>query len=233
MPNSQTVSAVGRRRIQEAELKNRRSVRGLSFVEVAVTCLLVVAMGVLLTAGWRGGRESKRESITLAVMQESTRALLVYSQDFDGRLPYSDPEIRRTFDIGPDGATVAKNACLASVPEINVMERLVLTAPVGRFISQDGRYFKPARLTATDSFAALQRADRSQWKVFEPQDSRHMGAAPYGLADGSIKVWHPAAFRPSAVHKDQCNGDLLMGTPDSPSFVPDPKLIQYLRVKAS
>ena len=214
-------------------MKNRRLIRGLSFVEVAVTCVLIAAMGLLLTAGWKGGRESRRESITLSVMHESTRALLIYSQDYDGHLPHSDAEIRHTFDMGPDGATVAMNACLTSLSEVNVMERLVLTAPVGRFITKDGRYFKPARLTTTDSFAALLRADKTQWKVFEPQDARHMGAAPYGLADGSIKVWHPAAFRPSAVHKDQCSGDYLRGTPDNPSFVPDPKLTQYLRVKAS
>ena len=210
-----------------------RLIRGLSFVEVAVTCILVAAMGALLTAGWKGGRESKRDSITLAVMHESTRALLVYSQDYDGRLPHSDAEIRRTFDFGPDGATLAMNACLSSLPEVNVMERLVLTAPVGRFVGKDGRFYKPARLAATDSFAALLRAPKSEWQVFEPEDDRHMGAAPYGLVDGSIKVWHPAAFRPSALHKDQCNGDYLRGTPDNPSFVPDPKLSQYLRVKAS
>lgn len=192
----------------------------------------MAAMGALLTAGWKGGRESKRESITLSVMHESTRALLVYAQDYDAAFPHSDAEVRRTFDMGPDGATVAMNACLTSIPEINVMERLVLTAPIGRFVSTNGRIFKPARVTNTDSYSALAHAGQKEWSVFEPQDKRHFGAAPYGLPDGSIRVWHPGAFRPGPIRKDQCDGSLLKGTPDNPSFIPDPKLDQYLRLNS-
>lgn len=197
-----------------------------------LTCVLMAAMGALLTAGWRGGREAKREAITLSVMHESTRALLVYAQDYDAKFPHSDTEVRRTFDMGPDGATVAMNACLTSIPETNVMERLVLTAPVGKFVSRDGRLFKPARVTTTDSYSALAIAAKEQWAIFEPQDKLHLGAAPYGLPDGSIRVWHPAAFRPGPVRKDKCDGSLLYGTPDNPSFIPDPKLDQYLRLNS-
>ncbi len=210
-------------------MKRSRLVQGLSIVEVILTCVLMAAMGALLTAGWKGGREAKRESITLSVMHESTRALLVYAQDFDGRFPDSDEEIRRTFDIGAEGASVAMNACLTSVPETNPAERLVLTAPIGRFIAITGETFRPVRTTTTDSYSALALASRNLWSTFEPQDKRHLGAAPYGLPDGSIRVWHPAAFRPGPVRRSKCDGNLLMGTPDSPSFIPDPKLDQHLR----
>lgn len=214
-------------------MNNRRLVRGVSILEVVLTCVLMAAMGALLTAGWKGGRETRRDSITLSAMHESTRALLVYSQDYDGYLPHSDSEVRMTLGVAPDGAGMAMNVCLTDLPAANEMELLVLTAPIGKFVTNQGKTFRPARVNMTDSYSALAVTARPNWSIFEPQDSKHMGAAPYGLANGGVKVWHPAAFRPGPVHKDQCNTSLLMGTPDNPSFIPDSKLDAYLRVITS
>lgn len=197
-----------------------RLMSGVTYTEAAVSCLLLVLMGLMTGAGYRGRTTTEREKVALSGMVEATQAMLLYSEDNNGGLPPNDSQALIVLGQEGDAPGIASNECLSEIGTLNPAEVVVLTAPVGLFVDKSGLSFRPARISMTDSAAALTKHPKPDWEVFVPEDSRSMGAAPYGTTGGAIRVWHPGSFRWTPLYRNRCNGRMVKGPMDRPTFVP-------------
>lgn len=197
-----------------------RLTTGITFSEVAVSCLLLTLVAAMTGAGYKGRSTTERERVALSSMVAATKAILLYAEDNHGGLPRSDAQALSVLGEDGEGPGIASNECLSEISQLNPAEVVVLTAPVGVFVDKSGVPFRPARVSSTDSAAALIQKPKPAWETFQPEDIRSWGAAPYGTTSGAVRVWHPGSFRWTPIYKNRCSGSMVKGPMDRPTFVP-------------
>lgn len=176
-------------------MRRRFSARaGFTLIELLVVIAIIAILAAILLPVFARARENARKATCQSNEKQLANALLMYSQDYDERLPagYTSPPAR---DWATDTAPYLKNTQVFVCPSKSNQSRgygynTWLASNPGRSLAE---IQEPARTCLFNEIA--QAVDRSwPWGYgtdtrFEP-DARHLDGMNMGFADGHVKWLH-------------------------------------------